>query len=152
MRDRQFRQWPRNTKYDTSGMLSRARISWPHDMQAEGGRTMERRSGTRAATTFRKLPSASPGAKATAARAKSTLPLSATRVPELREARSARPRSARPRSGPGEARCGNRRDPPEEHGGTQSRAAGHLRQVGERVDARLAGDSDTHEREAAGRG
>src|SRR5207249_10405138 len=84
-----FRQRPRNTKYDTSGMLSRARISWPHDMQAEGGRTMERRSGTRAATTFRKLPSASPGAKTTAARAKSTLALPATRVPELRYDESA---------------------------------------------------------------
>src|SRR5205085_5229024 len=41
-------------------------------MQADPGRTTERRSGTRAATTFRKLPTASPGAKKTAARAMST--------------------------------------------------------------------------------
>jgi hypothetical protein len=38
-------------------------------MQADGGRTIERRSGTRAATTFRNEPSARPGAKASAARA-----------------------------------------------------------------------------------
>ena len=55
------------------------------DMQAEAGRTIERRSGTRAATTFRKLPSASPGAKATAAREKFTLRLSAAAVPDLRD-------------------------------------------------------------------
>jgi hypothetical protein len=54
-------------------------------MQAEGGRTIERRNGTRAATTFKKLPSARAGAKTTAARAKSTLGLSAGRVPELRD-------------------------------------------------------------------
>src|SRR5438093_158624 len=42
-------------------------------MHADGGRTIERRSGTRAATTFRKLPSASAGAKTAAASAKSTL-------------------------------------------------------------------------------
>src|SRR5438105_4920414 len=42
-------------------------------MQADGGLTIERRSGTRAATTFRKLPNTSPGASATAARAKSIL-------------------------------------------------------------------------------
>ena len=43
-------------------MLSRQRIScWqlPHD---EGGRSNDLRAGTRAATTFRKLPSASAGA------------------------------------------------------------------------------------------
>ena len=40
-------------------------------MQAEPGLTIDRFSGTRAATTFRKLPIASPGAKATAERAKS---------------------------------------------------------------------------------
>ena len=43
--------------------------------------TIERRNGTRAATTFRKLPSASAGAKTTAARAKSTLGLSAQASP-----------------------------------------------------------------------
>src|SRR6266576_5056680 len=60
-----------------SGMLSYQRISSAQDMQADGGRTMERRRGTRAATTFRKLPSARPGAKTTAARAKSTMAVSA---------------------------------------------------------------------------
>jgi hypothetical protein len=72
-------------------------------MQADGGRTIERRNGTRAATTFRKLPSARPGAKTNAARAKSTSFVSAGPVPELRDARVdagragvARPRSLRP--------------------------------------------------------
>jgi hypothetical protein len=61
-------------------MLSRAAISVPQLMQAEAGFTTERCSGTRAATTFRKLPSASPGAKANAAMATSTPPaLSARR-------------------------------------------------------------------------
>src|SRR6266508_4724257 len=58
-------------------------------MQAEGGRTIERRRGTRAATTFRKLPSARPGAKAARARAKSTCWLSAGRLPELRDHQAA---------------------------------------------------------------
>src|SRR6266545_748268 len=81
----QCRQRPRSSTYETSGMLSYQRVCCPQDMQADGGRTIERRSGTRAATTFRKLPSARPGAKATAARAMSTLPLSAAAVPELRD-------------------------------------------------------------------
>jgi hypothetical protein len=55
-------------------------------MQAEGGRTIERRNGTRAATTLRKLPSASAGAKTTAASAKATGFVSAGSVPELRDA------------------------------------------------------------------
>jgi hypothetical protein len=42
-------------------------------MHADAGETTERRSGTRAATTFRKLPSASPGANANAASASSIL-------------------------------------------------------------------------------
>jgi len=41
-------------------------------MQAEGGLTIERLSGTRATTTFRKLPIARPGANAKAAIAKLT--------------------------------------------------------------------------------
>src|SRR5689334_13947690 len=41
-------------------------------MHAERGFTTERRSGTRAATTFRKLPMARPGARAKAASAAST--------------------------------------------------------------------------------
>ena len=60
------------------------------DMQADGGLTIERRRGTRAATTFRKLPNASPGAKATTASAKSTSELSAEPVPELRDAQARR--------------------------------------------------------------
>src|SRR5215211_5807314 len=52
-------------------------------MQAEGGRTIERRRGMRAATTFKKLPSASPGAKNMAARTASTKSLSAARAVAL---------------------------------------------------------------------
>jgi hypothetical protein len=65
-------------------MLSYQRICSSQDMQADGGRTIERRSGTRAATTFRKLPSARPGAKAAAARAKSTMAVSAGALVGLR--------------------------------------------------------------------
>src|SRR3954463_4382774 len=61
------RHLPRRTSHDTTGTLSYHAISCPHDMQAEGGRTIERRSGTRAATTFRNEPSARPGARASAA-------------------------------------------------------------------------------------
>src|ERR1043166_4385563 len=74
MRTPQCRQRPRSSAYETSGTLSYQRISCAHDMHADGGRTIDRRSGTRAATTFRKLPSASPGATTKAARAKSALP------------------------------------------------------------------------------
>ena len=59
----------------------------PQLMQAEAGRTTERRSGTRAATTFRKLPSASAGQKANRPRATSTLALSAGGRPGLRLSR-----------------------------------------------------------------
>src|SRR5215203_232635 len=48
-------------------MLSYHAIGAWHDMQAERPVTTDRRSGTRAATTFRKLPSASPGRKTIAA-------------------------------------------------------------------------------------
>src|SRR5438128_329138 len=65
----QARQRPRSHRYETTGMLSRAASGVAHDMQAEAGRTTERRSGTRAATTFRKLPSARPGKKAARASA-----------------------------------------------------------------------------------
>jgi hypothetical protein len=44
-------------------MLSRQRISVPQLPQEEGGRKSERRAGTRTATTLRKLPSASAGAR-----------------------------------------------------------------------------------------
>jgi hypothetical protein len=46
-----------------TGTLSCQAIGVPHDMQADAGRTTARRSGTRAATTFTKLPTASPGAR-----------------------------------------------------------------------------------------
>src|SRR5262249_62203494 len=51
--------------------------SVPQPMHAERGLTTERRSGTRTARTFRKLPTASPGARAKAASAAFTLVLSA---------------------------------------------------------------------------
>jgi len=54
-------------------------------MQAERGLITERRSGTRAATTFRKLPTASPGARAKAASAAFTLVLSAAEGYELNQ-------------------------------------------------------------------
>src|SRR5947199_9310676 len=54
-------------------------------MHDERGRTIERLSGTRAATTFRNEPSARPGANATAASAKSTFPLSAGAAPRVRD-------------------------------------------------------------------
>src|SRR5437588_3359300 len=69
MRALQARQRPRSHRYERTGTLSRAASRVPHDMQAEAGRTIERRSGTRAATTFRKLPRARPGKKATRASA-----------------------------------------------------------------------------------
>src|SRR5919198_5691132 len=69
MRAPQARQRPRSNKYETTGTLSRAATRVPQDMQAEAGRTIERRIGTRAATTLRKLPRARPGKKATRASA-----------------------------------------------------------------------------------
>src|SRR5919199_4889312 len=65
----QARQRPRSNRYETTGMLSRAATRVPQDMQADAGRTIDRRSGTRAATTFRKLPSARPGKNAARASA-----------------------------------------------------------------------------------
>src|SRR3954453_2783677 len=49
-------------------MLSYHAISVPQAPHAERGRTIERRSGTRAATTLRKLPIARPGTKTSAAK------------------------------------------------------------------------------------
>src|SRR5919201_6684382 len=69
MRAPQARQRPRRHRYETTGTLSRTASVVPQDMQAEAGRTIERRRGTRAATTFRKLPRARPGKKATRASA-----------------------------------------------------------------------------------
>ena len=50
-------------------MLSRHRISRSQLPQDDGGRSRERRAGTRATTTFRKLPSASAGASVNTAAA-----------------------------------------------------------------------------------
>src|SRR5918911_4680785 len=69
MRVPKARQRPRSHRYEATGMLSRAASGVPHDMHAEAGRTIDRRIGTRAATTFRKLPRARPGKKATRASA-----------------------------------------------------------------------------------
>jgi hypothetical protein len=48
-------------------MLSRQRISVAHVAHEDGGLTSDRRAGTRATTTFKKLPRASAGASAKAA-------------------------------------------------------------------------------------
>jgi hypothetical protein len=61
-------------------------------MQADGGPTIERRSGTRAATTFRKLPKARAGANTKAAATAFTLQVSADGRAAL--ARALRPRRA----------------------------------------------------------
>ena len=50
-------------------MLSYHASGVPHAMHAEPGLTSERRSGMRAATTFRKLPNARPGRSAMVAKA-----------------------------------------------------------------------------------
>src|SRR5438093_1238173 len=61
-------QRPRRTAYETSGTLSYQASSLPQLIQADAGLTSDRFSGTRAATTFRNEPKASPGASARAAR------------------------------------------------------------------------------------
>src|SRR3954452_7730631 len=66
------RHLPRSRSHEKSGMLSYHAISCPQSMHADGGLTIDRLSGTRAARTLRKLPNASPGAKAMKASAKST--------------------------------------------------------------------------------
>src|SRR5688572_8466864 len=50
------RQRPRNTRNDTSGMLSCQAMALPHPGHVEPGIQRLRRSGTRAITTFKKLP------------------------------------------------------------------------------------------------
>src|SRR6266849_6004944 len=62
------RQRPRRSAYESIGTLSYHAISSPQSMHAEPGLTSDRRSGTRAATTFRNEPRAKPGARASAAR------------------------------------------------------------------------------------
>src|SRR5690349_17771260 len=54
----QWRQRPRRSAKETTGMLSYAAISWEQVMQAERPLPTDRRSGTREATTLRKLPRA----------------------------------------------------------------------------------------------
>src|SRR5919108_528636 len=90
MRTPQERQRPRSTAYETSGTLSYQASSAPQLMHAERGRTTERRSGTRAATTFTKLPSARAGQNASTPRATSTPALSAARRRGLRTSELAR--------------------------------------------------------------
>ena len=65
---RQLRQRPRRSRNESTGTLSRLRIGSPQPSQADGGCTIETPAGSREATTFRKLPSASPGARTTAAK------------------------------------------------------------------------------------
>src|SRR5262245_40907237 len=67
MRLPQARQRPRSSAYESSGTLSYQAIGVSQLMHAEPGETSDRRSGTRAATTFRKLPTARPGQNAIAA-------------------------------------------------------------------------------------
>src|SRR3954452_23790676 len=64
----QWRHRPRSTAYETSGMLSYHAMLVSQLGHAEPGETIERFSGSRAATTFRKLPTARPGARTTAAK------------------------------------------------------------------------------------
>src|SRR5436190_7190215 len=81
----QFRQRPRRTAHETIGMLSYHAIGASHSMHADPGCTMDRRTGTRAATTLRKLPKASPGTNTIAASAALTSSLlSVRRVRPLR--------------------------------------------------------------------
>src|SRR5204863_7736618 len=61
------RQRPSRSPYESRGTLSYQAIGVSQLMQAEPGETSDRRSGTRAATTLRKLPTARPGANASAA-------------------------------------------------------------------------------------
>src|SRR5665213_2289570 len=68
----QLRQRPRRRSHDMTGMLSYHAISVPHDMHADGGETIERFSGTRAATTFRNDPTARAGKNAIPATASPT--------------------------------------------------------------------------------
>src|SRR4051794_27263310 len=69
----QCRQRARRSAHETIGTLSYHASGVSHAMHADPGCTTERRSGTRAATTLRKLPSASPGTKAIAASAAPTI-------------------------------------------------------------------------------
>src|SRR5438445_3768694 len=63
----QARQRQRTASHEASGMLSYHASYCAQLMHAEPGLMIERRSGTRAATTFRNEPKARPGASASAA-------------------------------------------------------------------------------------
>src|SRR5918995_2015536 len=91
---RHERQRPRSRTYETTGRLSYQAIGAAQLMQAEPGCTIERCRGTRAARTLRKLPSARPGANATAASARFTKLLSAKDYAELNDFLA--PRAKRP--------------------------------------------------------
>jgi hypothetical protein len=59
-------------KYERIGMLSQARTGCPHVMQREAGLTTDSPRGTRATTTFRKLPQTAPNTAAITAAAGET--------------------------------------------------------------------------------
>src|SRR4051812_1046604 len=80
----QLRQRPRRTAQETSGTLSYHATGVSQLMQAEPGLTIERFSGSRAATTFRKLPSARPGARTMAASVSSMTARDLQRLEHLR--------------------------------------------------------------------
>src|SRR3954452_15510514 len=65
----QWRHRARSTAYETSGMLSYHAMLVSQLGHAEPGETIERFNGSRAATTFKKQPTARPGARTTAANA-----------------------------------------------------------------------------------
>jgi hypothetical protein len=60
MRVRHAEQRPRRASQLTSGMFSQARMRWPHDGQAERGRTTDLPRGTRWMATLAKLPNTLP--------------------------------------------------------------------------------------------
>src|SRR3954454_21215109 len=66
----QVRQRPRRSSQERTGTLSYHAICVPQDMQAERPVATERRSGTRATTTFRNEPRASAGKNESPAAAK----------------------------------------------------------------------------------
>ncbi|GAB3028535.1 hypothetical protein GCM10027052_00080 [Parafrigoribacterium mesophilum] len=58
--DAQFRHLPRSINHDSTGMLSYPFIAVPQVGHALGGDTIDRRNGTRYATTLRKEPISRP--------------------------------------------------------------------------------------------
>src|SRR5579884_2976575 len=74
-----LRQRPRSASHETTGTLSYQAIGSLHARHADPGETIDRRSGTRAATTFRNDPTARPGRNAMPAAARPMRRLSARR-------------------------------------------------------------------------